>query len=65
MQVTLSLLGKHTNTYTFTKNLAEQLVASEGKDLPVVIVRPSMGEKLIFKKYITFLCFFHVLKLTN
>ncbi|KAG5670819.1 hypothetical protein PVAND_001057 [Polypedilum vanderplanki] len=41
-KLTPSMLGKHTNTYTFTKNLAEQLIVNEGKDLPVAIIRPSM-----------------------
>ncbi|XP_073968274.1 fatty acyl-CoA reductase 1-like [Bombus fervidus] len=30
------------NTYTFSKNLAEQIVANKCKDLPVAIVRPSI-----------------------
>ncbi|XP_076163302.1 putative fatty acyl-CoA reductase CG5065 [Ptiloglossa arizonensis] len=36
------ILNGHPNTYTFTKNLAEQLISTEGKDLPVTIVRPSI-----------------------
>ncbi|MBI4458769.1 MAG: SDR family oxidoreductase [Acidobacteria bacterium] len=32
------------NTYTFTKSLAESLIASRGADLPVAIVRPSIVE---------------------
>jgi long-chain acyl-CoA synthetase len=32
------------NTYTFTKNLAESLIARLGSDLPVAIVRPSIVE---------------------
>ncbi|XP_054001533.1 putative fatty acyl-CoA reductase CG5065 isoform X2 [Hylaeus anthracinus] len=44
---TLNLLQKqiiegHPNTYTFTKNLAEQIVWTRGADLPVSIVRPSI-----------------------
>ena len=38
------LLGSRPNTYTFTKALAESLIASEKGDLPVTIVRPSIGE---------------------
>jgi fatty acyl-CoA reductase len=48
-KVAPSLLGRHTNTYTFTKNLAEHLMAREGKDLPVAIIRPSMGKFLEIK----------------
>ncbi|XP_039312996.1 putative fatty acyl-CoA reductase CG5065 [Solenopsis invicta] len=36
------LIGKHPNTYTFTKNLAEQIVMKKGKNLPIAIVRPSI-----------------------
>jgi thioester reductase-like protein len=32
------------NTYTFTKSLAESLIATLGRDLPVAIVRPSIVE---------------------
>ena len=32
------------NTYTFTKSLAESLIASRGADLPVAVVRPSIVE---------------------
>ncbi|KAG5667599.1 hypothetical protein PVAND_015575 [Polypedilum vanderplanki] len=35
-------LGKHKNTYTFSKSLAEYLMSQEGIDLPLTIVRPSM-----------------------
>ncbi|XP_024228369.1 putative fatty acyl-CoA reductase CG5065 [Bombus impatiens] len=36
------ILKTYSNTYTFSKNLAEQIVASKYKDLPVAIVRPSI-----------------------
>ncbi|XP_003486201.1 putative fatty acyl-CoA reductase CG5065 isoform X1 [Bombus impatiens] len=36
------ILKTYPNTYTFSKNLAEQVVASKCKDLPVAIVRPSI-----------------------
>ncbi|XP_068987090.1 fatty acyl-CoA reductase 1-like [Bombus flavifrons] len=36
------ILKTYPNTYTFSKNLAEQIVASKCKDLPVAIVRPSI-----------------------
>jgi len=32
------------NTYTLTKSLAESLIATRGKDLPIAIVRPSIVE---------------------
>jgi thioester reductase-like protein len=32
------------NTYTFTKSLAESLIATRGADLPVTVVRPSIVE---------------------
>ncbi|HEU4389700.1 MAG TPA: SDR family oxidoreductase [Blastocatellia bacterium] len=32
------------NTYTFTKSLAESLIAIRGRDLPVTVVRPSIVE---------------------
>lgn len=38
----------HPNTYTFTKNLSENLLMAEMKGMPAAIVRPSIGE---FKKY--------------
>ncbi|XP_070505246.1 putative fatty acyl-CoA reductase CG5065 [Chironomus tepperi] len=40
-KMTPILLGKHINTYTFTKNLAENLIKRE-KNLPVIIIKPSM-----------------------
>ncbi|OFV99923.1 MAG: hypothetical protein A3F68_10175 [Acidobacteria bacterium RIFCSPLOWO2_12_FULL_54_10] len=32
------------NTYTFSKSLAESLIASRGADLPIAVVRPSIVE---------------------
>jgi thioester reductase-like protein len=32
------------NTYTFTKSLAESLIAKRGSDLPIAVVRPSIVE---------------------
>ncbi|XP_012263663.2 fatty acyl-CoA reductase 1-like [Athalia rosae] len=40
--LTPSLIGKHPNTYTFTKALAEHVVAEYSARLPVVVVRPSI-----------------------
>ncbi|XP_046420210.1 putative fatty acyl-CoA reductase CG5065 [Neodiprion pinetum] len=36
------LIGKHPNTYTLTKGLAEQIVSTKGVGLPIAIVRPSI-----------------------
>jgi fatty acyl-CoA reductase len=40
--VTPQLLGKRPNTYTFTKALAETQLLEDAKDLPVIILRPSI-----------------------
>ena len=40
--VTPKLLGDKPNTYTYTKQLAETLLVTEGADLPLAIVRPSI-----------------------
>lgn len=42
-QITPSLIGSRPNTYTFTKALAESMLETEAKNLPVAIVRPSIG----------------------
>ncbi|KAL0280989.1 UNVERIFIED_CONTAM: hypothetical protein PYX00_002125 [Menopon gallinae] len=36
------LLGKHPNTYTMTKAMAEYIISNQAGDLPVCIVRPSI-----------------------
>nr|XP_024214274.1 putative fatty acyl-CoA reductase CG8303 [Halyomorpha halys] len=36
------LIGNHPNTYSFSKQLAENLIAQEGGDLPIAIIRPSI-----------------------
>jgi len=41
--VTPKLIGKRPNTYTFTKALAEHMLMKEGNNLPIAIVRPSIG----------------------
>lgn len=41
-QVTPKLIGNLPNTYTYTKKLAELVVATESGDLPITIVRPSI-----------------------
>ncbi len=40
--ITPRLIGKKPNTYTYTKQLAETLLLTEGADLPVCVVRPSI-----------------------
>ncbi|KAG9511028.1 putative fatty acyl-CoA reductase, partial [Fragariocoptes setiger] len=37
-----ALLDKRPNTYTYSKAMAEKLIAEEASDLPVAIVRPSI-----------------------
>lgn len=39
----LMLCGDHPNTYTFTKQLAENLIQREMEGMPAGIVRPSVG----------------------
>ncbi|XP_043603663.1 fatty acyl-CoA reductase 1-like [Bombus pyrosoma] len=41
-QIEKGILKTYPNTYTFSKNLAEQIVASKSKHLAVAIVRPSI-----------------------
>lgn len=40
--ITKVMIGDRPNTYTFTKALAEDLLLNEGKELPIVIIRPSI-----------------------
>ena len=40
--MTPHFLGPRPNSYTFTKSIAEYVVAVEGKDVPCVILRPSI-----------------------
>ena len=35
-------LKTYPNTYTFSKNMSEQIIAGKCRDLPFAIVRPSM-----------------------
>lgn len=41
---TKQIIEPHPNTYTYSKRLAESLVANENGNIPVVIVRPSVGQ---------------------
>ena len=40
--ITSQLIGDKPNTYTYTKQLAEDLLIKEGASLPLAIVRPSI-----------------------
>ncbi len=40
--ITPSLLDGRPNTYTFTKSIAEYVIASEAKGLPLAIFRPAI-----------------------
>lgn len=40
--ITPELIGKKPNTYTYTKQLAEDLLVKESMGMPVAIVRPSI-----------------------
>ena len=41
-KITTKLIGQKPNTYTYTKQLAEVLLLTEGAGLPLAIVRPSI-----------------------
>ena len=40
--ITNVIIGDKPNTYTFTKALAENILETEGKNLPLAIIRPSI-----------------------
>lgn len=42
-RATPALLAPHPNTYTYSKRLAETLVANEAENMRVTIVRPAIG----------------------
>lgn len=44
----LHIIGSHPNTYTFTKQLAENLVMKELAGYPAAIVRPSIGKCSVY-----------------
>lgn len=46
-KITPSIIKPHPNTYTYSKRLAETLVANEYPNLPAVIARPSIGKNVI------------------
>jgi len=39
--------GKHPNTYTMTKAMAEWVVAEQADEIPTAIVRPSIGNVVV------------------
>jgi hypothetical protein len=39
------IIGNRPNTYTFTKALAEHVLVEQSGNLPVAIVRPSIGKQ--------------------
>jgi len=41
-EVMKAFIGEHPNTYTYSKFLGETVVLTEGKGLPIVIIRPSI-----------------------
>ncbi|GLH02167.1 LOW QUALITY PROTEIN: Putative fatty acyl-CoA reductase CG5065, partial [Gryllus bimaculatus] len=49
--LTPKLLGKRPNTYTYTKALAENVLQEHNKKLPIVVVRPSIGQYLKTKDF--------------
>lgn len=54
-KITPELLHPHPNTYTYSKRLAEILVQNEYPNMPVAILRPSIGKQYIFTDY-CFMC---------
>lgn len=46
----LIVAGNRPNTYTFTKALAEDMLlkAKQASDIPIAIVRPSIGTFIIY-----------------
>lgn len=47
-KITPELLHPHTNTYTYSKRLAEILVENEYPNMPVCIARPSIGKYIYY-----------------
>lgn len=48
----LHIIKEHPNTYTFTKQLAENLVLKEMAGRPTAIIRPSIGELFASNGYL-------------
>lgn len=58
------VMHPHPNSYTYSKRLAEALVESYFPDLPVCIVRPSIGNHFL-NYYIYFVLFIKLLVIMN
>lgn len=41
------LIGDLPNTYSFTKSLAEDAIRREAQDLPILVLRPTIGMYLL------------------
>lgn len=41
------IIQPHPNTYTYSKRLAEKVVADKYPELPVAIARPSIGKSIV------------------
>lgn len=50
-KATPAIIAPHPNTYTYSKRLAETLVAKESENMRVTIVRPSIGKNCIITLY--------------
>lgn len=50
-EITKKMIGNRPNTYTFTKALAESLLATEATELPVAIMRPSIVSASLNEPY--------------
>lgn len=48
-QATKSIITPHPNTYTYSKRLSESLVAAESPNMPVCIIRPSIGKSFSYQ----------------
>lgn len=43
-KISSKLIGNFPNTYTYTKALAEEIILMNGKELPLCVFRPGIGE---------------------
>lgn len=50
--------GKHPNTYTMTKAMAEWVVAEQADDIPAAIVRPSIGMNVLCYILMSYMYYF-------
>lgn len=57
--ITSTVIKGWPNTYTFTKCLAEDLIRTTGKGLPIVVFRPAIGKEIfILQKQLNQFFFF-------